>query len=57
MEHLSAFAKNLKCYTEKEMLLFIAGGILLAGIVLSYLAARIAVGRYLRADRDKLYYM
>jgi hypothetical protein len=25
--------------------------------VLSYLAARIAVGRYLRADRDKLYYM
>lgn len=39
------------------MLLFIAGGILLAGIVLSYLAARIAVGRYLRADRDKLYYM
>jgi hypothetical protein len=50
---LSGFSSLL----DKEMLLFIAGGILLAGIVLSYLAARIAVGRYLRADRDKLYYM
>ena len=50
---LSGFSSLL----DKEMLLFIAGGILLAGIVLSYLAARIAVGRYLRADLDKLYYM
>ena len=42
---LSGFSSLL----DKEMLLFIAGGILLAGIVLSYLAARIAVGRYLTA--------
>ena len=37
--------------------LTIGAGIVLVGIVLSYLAARIAVRRYLRTDRDKLYYM
>lgn len=55
--YMSRELRGFSSLLDKEMLLFIAGGILLAGIVLSYLAARIAVGRYLRADRDKLYYM
>ena len=50
---LTGFASLL----DREMLLVIGAGIVLVGIVLSYLAARIAVRRYLRTDRDKLYYM
>ena len=50
---LTGFASLL----DREMLLVIRAGIVLVGIVLSYLAARIAVRRYLRTDRDKLYYM
>ena len=42
---------------DRRMLLEVAGGIVLAGIILSYIAARIAIGRYLRLDKSKFYYM
>lgn len=50
---MSGFAALL----DIKILAYVGGGILLAGIILSYIAARFAIGRYLRTDRDKLYYM
>ncbi|MCD7710099.1 MAG: permease-like cell division protein FtsX [Porphyromonadaceae bacterium] len=52
-KELSGFSSLL----DKRMMLFIAVGLLVAGVLLSWLAARIAVGRYLRTGRDKLYYI
>ena len=55
--YMSRELRGFASLLDREVLLAIAAGIVVAGIVLSYLAARIAVGRYLRTDHDKLYYM
>ena len=55
--YMSRELRGFASLLDREVLLAIAAGIVVAGIVLSYLAARIAVGRYLRTDHEKLYYM
>ncbi len=55
--YMSREMRGFSSLLNPETLAYVGCGIILAGIILSYIAARIAIGRYLRADRDKLYYM
>ena len=55
--YLSRDMSGLAALLDKKMLVEVAVGILAAGIVFSYVAARVAIARYLRMDRNKLYYM
>ena len=55
--YLSRDMSGLASLLDKKMLAEVAVGILVAGIVFSYVAARVAIARYLRMDRNKLYYM
>lgn len=47
---------ELRLFNETIILLYLSGGLVLAGMLISYLSTYFAVNKYLRIDSSKLYY-